>query len=433
MWHITCADPDHVLDGLAQIIEFRTGGNQRSRSDPFFFGQQSKEDVFCPDVGMAETARLLLGKHDHPAGPIGKPLEHNVNATEANWRVVKSIRQAIEEVGPIPFERFMELALYGPDGFFATDKLRSVATGDFLTSPEVSPLFGSTLARFVGAERGRIGEPFAVVEVGAGSGSLLRPLLAELAIDAWALEAAPSARAALGTVIPAKRVLVSLEDLPSLLRGVVIANELIDNLPTALAQLTPNGWRERWVGVDGERFVFVDAPLRPEVESWLDRFAGPAEEGGWVECQLAAVGWLQAILARLTAGAVLIIDYGELAENLAHRRAEGTLRTYRSHHLGPHPLDEPGATDITSDVNFSALLATCQEAGWDCHLLRQDDFLAEWGLRDRLATLRRDELAAAGNDEDLRLRLRSMRTGGETLLHERGLGDFRVLIARKDG
>ena len=343
---------------------------------------------------------------------------------------MEAIREEIFRNGPIPFERFMDLALYGSGGFFATDKLRSVASGDFLTSPEVSSLFGSTLARFVVAERDRIGEPFVVVEVGAGSGSALRPLLDEVSVTAWAVEAAIAARQALRLLIDPKRVVSSLSHVTSPLRGVVIANELIDNLPTALAQLTNAGWRERWVGIEDDRYVLVDAPVRPDVQKWLDQFAGPVEMGGWVECQLAATEWVRDVIHRWTAGALLIIDYGDLAENLAHRRGEGTLRTYRAHHLGPHPLDEPGATDITSDVNFSALIATCQEGGWDWDLVRQDDFLESWGLRQKLADLRRQELAAAGSDEHLRLRLRSQRTAGETLLHERGLGDFRVLVAR---
>ncbi|HJU80194.1 MAG TPA: SAM-dependent methyltransferase [Acidimicrobiia bacterium] len=345
---------------------------------------------------------------------------------------MKAIREEIAAQGPIPFERFMELALYGPGGFFVTEKLRSVAAGDFLTSPEVSPLFGATLARFVASERNRIGEPFFVVDLGAGSGSLLSSLLEELPVEAWAAEASPAARLALRSVLPPERVLASITELPNSIRGVVIANELVDNLPTALAQLTQSGWRERWVGTENEKFIFVDAPVRPQVADWIERFAGPVDVGGWVECQLAAVDWLDEILARLSAGTFLIIDYGELAKNLAHRRPEGTLRTYRAHHLGPHPLDEPGATDITSDVNFSALLATCQEAGWECELLRQDDFLKLWGLSDRLEELRRQELEAAGRDEAYRLELRSQRTAGETLLHERGLGDFRVLLARSD-
>lgn len=343
---------------------------------------------------------------------------------------MQAIREEIEARGPIPFERFMELALYGPGGFFATGKLRSVASGDFLTSPEVSPLFGATLARFVASERDRIGEPFQVIDLGAGSGSLLASLLDEFPVEAWAVEASPAARLALGSVLPPDRVLPSIADLPNPTRGVVMANELVDNLPTALAQLTQSGWRERWVDTENEKFIFVDAPVRPQVADWIERFAGPVDLGGWVECQLAAIKWLKEILVRLSAGSLLVIDYGELAENLAHRRPEGTLRTYRAHHLGPHPLDEPGATDITSDVNFSALFATCQEAGWECELLRQDDFLELWGLGEQLRDLRRQELEAAGMDEEYRLELRSQRTAGETLLHERGLGDFRVLIAR---
>ena len=342
-----------------------------------------------------------------------------------------AIRREIAAKGPIPFERFMELALYGPEGFYSTERLRSTQEGDFLTSPEVSPLFGATLARFSEAEREHIGQPFSVVEVGAGSGSLLGSMPAKLAAEAWAVEVAPSARTALSEVIPSDRILASIDQLPTPLKGVVIANELIDNLPMALAQLTDSGWRERWVGAAGEKFVFVDAPVRNEVRRWLERYAGPVEVGGWVECQLAASEWLEGILDRLNAGALLIVDYGELSENLAHRRPEGTLRTYRAHHLGPHPLDEPGATDITADVNFSALIGTAEDAGWQCTLLRQDDFLEEWGLRDRLAELRTQELAAAGVDEQLRLELRSQRTAGETLLHERGLGDFRVLITRR--
>jgi SAM-dependent MidA family methyltransferase len=136
------------------------------------------------------------------------------------------------------------------------------------------------------------------------------------------------------------------------------------------------------------------------------------------------------MLDRLEAGAILLIDYGDNAENLLPRRQDGTLRTYRSHHLGPHPLDEPGETDITSDVNFSALL----DLRPGIRLHRQDDFLAGLGLRDRLSGLRRAELAAArAGDEMERLRLRTQVTEVETLLHPRGLGDFRVLEIGVDG
>ena len=344
---------------------------------------------------------------------------------------MQSVRQEIADHGPIPFDRFMELALYGPGGFFSGDKLRSQKSGDFLTSPEVSPLFGQTLGRFVASEHERIGDPFTVVEVGAGSGSLLRPLLDVRPFDTWAVDVSPPARAALGRFLRPDRVVSELSELPESIRGVVIANELIDNLPMAVAQLTDGGWRERWVGNDGDGFAFVDAPPRPEVEEWLDRFAGPVEPGGWVEVQLQARAWLDEVLSRISAGSLLVIDYGDTAEDLAPRRRDGTLRTYRSHHLGPHPLDEPGATDITADVNFSALVAAAEGVGAAVELIRQDDFLSAWGLRQQLSLSRRRELELARTGPEVdRLQERSRRTEAETLLHPRGLGDFRVLVAR---
>lgn len=342
------------------------------------------------------------------------------------------ILDQIRRRGPLPFERFMELALYHPaGGFFSSDVLRSTRGGDFLTSPEVSALFGETLAGFVRAEERRVGPPFLLVEVAGGSGSLLRPLVAAWGGEAWAVEASPAARAELAAVVGASRVVESMDLLRVPFRGVVLANELLDNLPMAVAQLTPDGWRERWVGRDGDGLAFVDAPVRPEVEAWLGRFAGPVEVGGWVEVQLQAAEWLRSALAMLEGGSMVLFDYGDTAENLASRRRDGTLRTYRSHHLGPHPLDEPGATDITADVNFTALEAVAREAGAAVELWRQDDFLASLGLRERLSDLRRRELELArGGDEMERLRVRTLRTEAETLMHPRGLGDFRVLVAR---
>ena len=333
--------------------------------------------------------------------------------------VKERIVAEIEARGPMPFERFMDLALYHQGGFFASDQLRSQKAGDFLTSPEVSPLFGETLAVYVEQERDRIGEPFQLIEVGAGSGSLLGPLLDVFPVDVIAIEASPAARKALSRVVPI------CERLPDRLRGVVIANELVDNFPMALAQRIDGSWRERWVALDGDGLAFVDAEPRLEVLSWLDSYGGDVADSGWVEVQLAAREWLTELVTRLEAGSVLVIDYGDIAENLLSRRKDGTLRTYRAHHLGPHPLDEPGETDITADVNFSALLDVVPGS----RLIRQDDFLTGLGLRDRLREIRHQELEAARHgDDEARLGFRSLKTEAETLLHPRGLGDFRVLI-----
>ncbi len=339
------------------------------------------------------------------------------------------IRSRIESAGPMPFEEFMRISLYDPEaGFFGAGELKSRRGGDFLTSPEVSPLFGETLAAHVRSEHNRIGEPFQVVEVGAGSGSLLEPMLEAFPVRALAVEASPAALRALAE-------LVTVADrAPNSVRGVIIANELLDNLPMALAQRVNKSWRERWVGADGDSLTFVDADPRPEVLAWLESHAGPVPDGGWVEVQLEAAIWLAEAIDSLTAGSVVVIDYGDTADNLLPRRQDGTLRTYRAHHLGPHPLEEPGKTDITADVNFTALRSVAESKGAEVQFHRQDDFLTLLGLRDRLSQFRLAELEAArSGDEMERLRLRGLKTEAETLLHPRGLGDFRVLVVTRTG
>ena len=349
---------------------------------------------------------------------------------------LESLLRRIRASGPLPFEEFHAFALYDPEyGFFASGPLRSAEAGDFLTSPEVSPVFGASLAVFVRNERGRLGDPedFVVIDAGAGSGSLLRSLLEAEPATAWATELSPAARKALASVIPAARIVGSVSDLPQHLTGVVIANELLDNMPVALAVRVGGGWEERWVAASSGRLELVAAPARDAVMEWCEYYAGAVAEGGLVEVQKAACDWLGVVLARLHAGALVIIDYGDTAEGLASRRPQGTLRTYRSHHVGPDPLQEPGATDITVDVNFTALVTIARRAGYAVDLVRQEEFLTGLGLRDRLRELRYRELELAGSGDELRrLEVRSERIGAETLLHPRGLGDFRVMVARKE-
>ena len=262
---------------------------------------------------------------------------------------------------------------------------------------------------------------------------MLRPLMDSLdtPLEPWAVESSPAARASLAESVPEATVVEDLDSLPDLFEGAIVANELIDNLPVALAVWEDDDWVERWVDADGDDLVLVPAPARPVVEWWCVQFAGPVMEGGVVEVQLSAWSWIHHALERLLEGPLVVIDYGDSAEGLAPRRAHGTIRTYRAHHLGPHPLDEPGATDITVDVNFTALAAACEDAGSRAEVMRQDEFLTDLGLRDELSRLRHEELELARSGDAMqRLQVRSKRTEAETLLHPRGLGDFRVLVAR---
>lgn len=343
--------------------------------------------------------------------------------------VAEVLRSRITSDGPIPFDVFQEIALFGADGFFTSGPLRSAATGDFLTSPEVSPWFGTMLGRYAAGRTVGFESPV-VVEVGAGSGSLLESLLPECPAQAWVVEASPMARDALEAVVSPDRIVATLDEIPGGFDGVIVANELIDNLPVALAVRRGSGWVEHCVDAAGDGFVFAELPARDGVAAWANRFGGTVPEGGIVEVQLAAGAWFVAAIGKLRRGSIILVDYGGTVEELEPRRQLGTLRTYRRHHLGPDPLLEPGLTDITVDVNFSALVALAEERGGAVQLQRQDDFLIEWGLRDVVSELRHRELGLARAGDTMgQLQVRSERIAAETLLHPRGLGDFRVLTS----
>ena len=349
--------------------------------------------------------------------------------------LLERLRSRILDTGPLAFEEFMDSCLYDERaGFFGSGPMRSVKAGDFLTSPEVSSAFGRAFGRFTRAAREKIpAAPFVVADIGAGSGSLLSSLVAELAapeVAVWAVDVSPAARKALGGNA-GWHVGSRLDDLPGCVSGVIVANELLDNLPVSLVVRAGDGWEERRVGVTKQQeLVLVEAPARPEISEWADRFGGIVPDGGMVEVQIAAGRWLQNAMARLERGVVVVVDYGGTTEELEPRRTRGTLRTYRAHHLGPDPLLQPGTTDITVDVNFTALAAIAHGLGAQVEVQRQDDFLAVWGLREEVRELRHRELEAARGPEAMeRLQLRSERADAETLLHPRGLGDFRVLTA----
>lgn len=341
------------------------------------------------------------------------------------------IRASIAADGPMPFDVFMEMALYDTyGGFFGSGGLRSAESGDFLTSPEVSPWFGRTIARFVESVAERIGvDGFTVIDIGAGSGSLLRALLDSLSfpVSAIAVERSEAAREALRRA-DGVEVVGDLPDAPW--RGVVVGNEVLDNVPAALVRRTDSGWVELMVSADGGRLALTEVPSRPVVTAWAGRHAASVPPGGLVEVQIGSGDLVATVVDRLEAGAGIFFDYGDSTDGLASRRAEGTLRTYRAHHLGPDPLLEPGSTDITFDVDFTAMAQMAAERGaTGIEVLTQRDLLERWGLREELSRLRHRELELARSGEAMaRIEIRSEIAGIETILHPRGLGDFRALV-----
>jgi SAM-dependent MidA family methyltransferase len=317
---------------------------------------------------------------------------------------------------PLRFDEYMAIALYGAHGFY-TSGGQAGRRGDFITSPEVGPLFGAVLARWIDAEHARLGRPddFVVVEAGAGPGTLARAILS--AAPQWegrylAVEISAGQRALHPEGVQ------SLQELPHGPRvGVIIANELLDNIPFRLAVFDA-GWREALIDVaDDGRLSEITAPV-PAEWHWLP---GQAAHGARVPVQEGARHWVEAARGRLRAGTVLAFDYcTPRTAMLASMPWREWLRTYRGHERGAHYLREAGVQDITAQV--------CVDQLPDVSATRtQSQFLLRWGIEELVA-----EGRAAWNENAARpnlhaLRMRSRIREAESLMDATALGGFLAL------
>jgi len=325
---------------------------------------------------------------------------------------------------PVPFDEFMREALYGAEGFYTRPEGGHAGRrGDFLTSPEVGPLFGAVIANYLDAEWKRLGEPdrFTVVDAGAGPGTLARSVLAAkpactAALDYVAVEVSASQRAAHPAGI------TSRADMPTEpVFGVIIANELLDNLPFRLA-VYDDGWREAFVlaetsvGAEAARSEVLSAPFDPVPTQLL----AVAPFGARVPLIEEASAFVAAARGLLVGGSMLVIDYGvALTAELAHRPWREWLRTYRGNQRGDHYLSAPGSQDITTDVPFDQL----PEAD---AIRSQAQFLQRWGIEQLVEEGKRiwEEQAARPGLEAMKMRSRV--SEAEALLDPAGLGGFLV-------
>ena len=374
------------------------------------------------------------------------------------------LAERIHRAGPVPFSTFVEAALYDPEtGFFATGHGAGRAGGDFVTSPEVGPLFGVCVARALDGWWRELGEPdpFIVMEAGAGTGRLCREVLRAEPECAPALRYVLVERSAalreqqreLLTVEPFEHALgpssPDLEGVPesgrwqrpdrrarsrscprSSVDGVVIANELLDNLPFDVVERTDDGWLEIRVGVtDTGEFHEVPVRAAEELVAWLDGLDPPV--GTRVPVQRAIEEWIDDRASRLRRGVVLIVDYAVELDDLV-ARADEWLRTYRGHERGGDPLDEPGTQDITTDVLLPTLRRDAQRAGFTiAHESSQADWLRDLGIDELVAEGRaRWEAGAARGDLEA-LAGRSRVTEAAALTDPAGLGAHTVLVLTK--
>lgn len=325
----------------------------------------------------------------------------SADALHHSQRLVKRIREEIEAQGGwIPFTRYMELALYAPGlGYYSGGARKFGPGGDFITAPELTPLFGQALAAQVGDIL--LASALHLIEVGAGTGLLAADLLAALEATGQLpetysiLELSGELRArqfdTLAEKVPhlASRVRW-LDAMPERFAGAVVANEVLDVMPVHLVVATEASLAERGVALapDGS-FAWADTPLAgaPLTAAEALDLPRPASGEYLTELNLAGPAWIRGWSAALERGALLLIDYGyPRAEYYLPHRSGGTLLCYYRHHAHGDAFRWPGLNDITAFVDFTAMA----EAGFDAGLevlgyTTQAQFLFNCGLLEHLA------------------------------------------------
>ncbi len=324
-------------------------------------------------------------------------------------RLEERIRGEIHRVGPVSFERFMDLALYHPgQGYYMRGEDPFGKAGDFFTNSQVQPAFGRLIAQQIERWRREMGSPpdFTVVELGAGRGETLAEVRKALPdVECLAVER-------------------GMGELPSRFRGVVYSNEFFDALPVRVVVKRGESLRELLVGLDDERLCWVDAEtLDPILERYIQRYAPELPDGQRIEVNLEALRELENIASVLEQGYLLTIDYGYRAEEIAigRRFPQGSLMAYKKHQSQEDVFAEPGQCDITAHVNFTALEERGRDLGLEPLSLRtQAQFLVDLGEDDDFAAVLAAPEAEA---RQLRMQLKSLLFGmGET---------FHVLVQRK--
>lgn len=374
---------------------------------------------------------MEVGRRHLPAAP---PDEDDAGVPD----LVAELRAEIERDGPITFARFMQRALYEPGlGYYATSVRRPTRAGDFLTAPELHPIFGHALARQMHELWMHLGEPeqFVLREYGAGTGSLglaiadgllqmssplgdrLRYQPVELPAQLGLIEGrfAEAGRADLLERYEPGRPLV----------GCVLANEFVDALPVHRVEWLGGSLGELYVTWQDGRFADVRGEQSvPELEGWFAGSGVQPAEGQRAEVNLAMVDWLRGVGHELERGYLLAIDYGAPARDLyGPSRHSGTLRAFRGQQVSSDVLGGAGRRDMTAHVDLDALEREAIAAGLDVlGRTTQAEFLVGCGLEELLEGARE---RAAEDWEELTL----LRSAVRRLLDPRQLGGYAVVVA----
>ncbi len=336
------------------------------------------------------------------AEPVHSVLKPPPTDDAGEPRLVAAISAEIEARGPISFARFMERALYEPGlGYYATSRERTTRAGDFVTAPELHPIFGQVVARQIQEMRERLGNPakFTVREYGAGRRTLGQALPTDIAYEPVEFDARKPATP---------------------FTGVVLANEFLDALPVhRLVHHSGAEVTELLVGRSEGKFVQVDGEVTDDrLLAHLQRHGIALDAGEITEINLGVVDWLTEISRELERGFVLILDYGS-------SHPSNTLRAFRGQHVSSDVLGAVGHVDLTANVDFDALEDEARDAGFEVlGRVRQAEFLLNAGLDEAYAAARKD----ADQDWDSAV---ALRTAVRRLLDSSGLGGYTVVVLGK--
>ena len=333
--------------------------------------------------------------HAPPAATLPPP--EPIAAAHSERLAALIAREIAEAGGWLPFDRYMQLALYAPGlGYYTAGAHKlgdAAAGGDFVTAPEISPLFGRALAA-------QVAQVFAqtaprILEFGAGSGALARDLLAELAqrgvaVEQYAIvEVSADLRDRQRARLAACPQAVWLDAPPAGFDGVIIANEVLDVMPVRLFVRRADAIHERGVVLRDGGFAFAeraaDATLADAVRE-IETAVGPLPEGYGAEVAPLAAAWTAQLGNWLARGVALLIDYGFPRREYYHpQRIMGTLMCHYRHRAHADPLWLPGLNDITAHVDFTAAADAAHGAGLDVlGYTTQAHFLLNCGLLDLL-------------------------------------------------
>ena len=316
----------------------------------------------------------------------------------------------------------MDNCLYSKFGFFNTDVVRSSKEGDFLTSPEVSEYFGLIIANFIN-EKIKDGH---ILEVGAGTGSLAEEIVKNVDKKLYLLENSTTALANL------KNKKFQAEEKPEQFSDkkidIIYMNELLDNVPCSIGVHKDNKWFEKIINTKKEKFEYDLAEIREENYEWIKKYNLQPMEGIELEIQLNSEKLFNNFIDIFNPKYFLIFDYGYEYKNRDKKPYKSLIRTYKEHHLSSEPLELPGETDLTYDVNFTFVEKYFESKGYKVELMLQTNFLDKYGFENIYKKLKENYQKFSDIEK---LKIKSQLVGLEAIHNERGLGGFYTLVAEK--